>query len=129
MNKREKAERIEALKARVDVDQNVRNMVFKTAMGKGLHKFLAVSQTQTSNQLRTKADLYRRLLQFRMLLDEKIIEFETELTEREVEVYFSQDEEYVKTEKNPETGEKMTVIKKITTGTEWKKALGGVEKG
>ena len=129
MNERKRQEKIERLKAQADVDQNVRDRVFKTAMGKGLHKFLAVSQTHTSDPLKTKADLYRKMLQYRVLLDEKIDEFETALTASGVEIYFPKDEEYVVTEKNKDTGDTETVVKKMTTKSHWNKAMKGFRKG
>lgn len=117
-----KADR-EALQNQVPVDDVVVKRVYSNSLGKGLSKILKVALHRSKSeaeQKRIKANLFRKLIQFRAVLDKEIETLEQFCIDNDVREFFAEDEEYVKVEKSGDNA--YATIKKMTTASEWKQA-------
>jgi hypothetical protein len=94
--------------------------VAHTLLGSSWVKFEKVVRTRSRNELIGKMEIYRKTVAYMEMLYDKLAELEKELTEKEVEYYFPDDQEVVET--IDVSGIKLTVINKIKETYQWKRA-------
>jgi len=101
---------------------NIEKYTMNSKLYVELTRFIRILENRNDfSEEKNMSDVFRRLIHFRFVLDDIILSYEKELSDKGVEEFFNEEKELVITQTID--NEKITVVKPIETSVEWQRAV------